>query len=298
MRISILYPSLGLPHITLSNFRVLLWAETAASDSELCPRAGTVALTLRLDDHAVRVTLRRVMGLAPWLDPWLWRRLCRCRRAPASRFSGYHSESLELSHCVWLRRQCQAGTHPRNGSLPTWFGGCHWQGAAGRPAEPRLQVLNCLPACRAPSPAKISQSGVTSRFRTDDNQKARGHILDSSSIRECRTTLHGKPRKLFLLHMCFKKSRFARKWYHRQQSRHKVATAFWFGIHQFSRRLQTWSDQLCKVYRSFSWKMGGNLMVTTGPGGCTQIHNLIDAPILLISIFHQCCFGIVPIPVL
>ena len=35
----------------------------------------------------------------------------------------------------------------------------------------------------------------------------------------------------------------------------------------------------------------------TGPGGCgqtvanTQI-NLIDASILLISIFHQCCFGI------
>ena len=105
---------------------------------------------------------------------------------------------------------------------------------------------NCIQACRAPSPAKISQSGVTSRLRTDDNQKARGDSLDSSSIWECRTTLHGKPRKLFLLHSCFKKSRFARKWYHRQQSRHKEATAFGFGIHQFSRpRLRTWLDQPC-----------------------------------------------------
>ena len=83
---------------------------------------------------------------------------------------------------------------------------CYW----------RSGLLNCFQACWAPSPAKISQNGVTSRLRTDDNQKARGHILDSSSIRECRTTFHGKPRKLILLHLCFKfkKSRFARKWYH------------------------------------------------------------------------------------
>ena len=75
--------------------------------------------------------------------------------------------------------------------------------------------------------------------------------------------------QLFLLHLCFKKSRFARKWVNNCGTKRPQ--------HSDSGFTSLAGD--CKHGRiscvrfivvSLSWKMGGNQMVTTGPGGCTQ----------------------------
>ena len=85
---------------------------------------------------------------------------------------------------------------------------------------------------------------------------------------------------------------------------HKEATVFGFGNHQFTTLYC--NLKCCPRFRSFGlenqcksdgdWKIGASQMLTTGQGGCSQTNkytnNLIGPSILLISILHQCCFGI------